>query len=118
MTEEMKIEKGSVLHTSWGYDMTINDFCIVLEVSPTGKSVLCQMIGSVLVDGDNMQGSVKPNINGSRFGKPFRLRVRENSAVGSYPYCVKSVADADNDKRRGFFTPVKNDRTFYENHLD
>jgi hypothetical protein len=29
---------GKLLHCSWGYDMTINDFCKIIEVSPTGKN--------------------------------------------------------------------------------
>jgi len=35
---------GRKLHTSFGYDMTINNFAQILEVSPTGKTVVCQMV--------------------------------------------------------------------------
>ena len=38
---------GKTLHTSWGYNMTINEFCKIIEVSPTGKTCKCRMVGRV-----------------------------------------------------------------------
>jgi hypothetical protein len=35
---------GKMLHTSWGYNMTINNFAKIIEVSPSGKTVVCRML--------------------------------------------------------------------------
>ncbi len=38
-------EIGSVFYESWGYDQTNIDFAQVVAFSPTGKTVLCRMMG-------------------------------------------------------------------------
>ncbi len=46
-TEELNqgfstIKKGDIFYTSWGYDQTNYDYIVVMEVSPTGKTVYLQ----------------------------------------------------------------------------
>lgn len=111
-------KKGDILHYSWGYDMTINEYCIVLE--STGKTLKCQMIGTTLIEGDAQLGTVVPNPS-HREGKPFRLRVKywekygDYSYNGSFPYVVQS--DGRESKQMGYFSKWDGtpDR---ENHMD
>lgn len=108
---------GKVLHASWGYDMTINDFCKIIEVSPTGKTVVCRMLNKEGFNG--FQGDVK---SGKKLhGKKFRLRLKrwgDNSLdslyfIGSYPFCHNS-----DSKRKGHFGVHNPAHTVYENHMD
>lgn len=116
---------GKILHTSWGYDMTINDFCKIIEVSPTGKTVKCRMI-SRKVSGDPWSpGSTgKAAAGETEYGPVFRLKVGETcghpSFHGSYPYCFR-----DEEKewkaymgRKGYFTICSKNEEFYENRCD
>lgn len=41
-----KLKVGDIMHASWGYDMTINDFYEVVEVSKTGKTVKIRPIAA------------------------------------------------------------------------
>ena len=118
---------GKLLHTSWGYDMTINDFCKILEVSPTGKTVKCMMV-TRKVDGDPWHpcGNGKAKAGSTTYGPVFRLKVGEGwngnpSFHGSYPYCVR---DDEVEKwkaymgRKGYFSIVSENDEFYENRCD
>ena len=103
---------GKILHTSWGCDMTINDFCKILEVSPTGKTVKCQMV-NVITNGEQYGpgGSGKAKASHETHGPVFRLKVRGNGYFnGSYPFCNGS-------KRMGYFS-IDNGREYYENRWD
>jgi len=101
----------NIYETSWGYDMTINDYIKVLEMgSKTAKVV---MIGSKIVD-DNGMGSGKsypaPEIVKS---EPFRLRVKagyDNKLClrGSYPY-----VDGSTSKRMGTFYQSDGNGSYY-----
>lgn len=73
------IRVGDVFYDSWGYDQTNIDFVEVVAVSPSGKSVLCQMVGKRDAEGDHVVPSEK-------YGVKFRLLVRGNGLVGSYPF--------------------------------
>jgi len=78
------VKVGDVFYESWGYDQTNIDFLEVVEVSPSGKSVVCQMVGKTGVGEDHV-------IPSQRYGVKFRLLVREGSRSvslrGSYPFC-------------------------------
>ena len=115
----MTPKKGDILHTSWGYSMTLNDFCKVVSVSKTGKTITCVMIGSKTVDGHIYGpggGRVKVDPDMVLEGRPeFRLHVRMNSdgtwyCRGSYPFCHGS-------KRMGTFWK-DGGAGHYENHWD
>lgn len=89
MSEDV-IKPGDILMTSWGYDMTINDYCKVLE--NTGKTLKCIMVG-IRVDNDNGAGNGHSMpVSEMEIGEPFRIRIRSHndfiSLVGSYP-CAK-----------------------------
>ena len=83
------------LYTTWGYDMTIVDYAMVL--SETDKTILCQRIGSRKSDDYGQSGYVIPN-PGQKIGKPFRLHKRNGYSVGSYPF-----ADDNEHKKSGMF---------------
>lgn len=88
---------GKILHTSWGYDMTHNDYAVV--ISETDKTVLCQMIKGKNVS-ENMYGTGTSTPTSEYTGhKPFRLRIKGDYFKGSYPFC-----SSDNNKRIGYFS--------------
>ena len=100
--------KGKILHTSWGYDMTINDYCIVVDETP--KSVLCKMLDTKVKNDDGHgMGKATPTLNESKT-KTFRLFKRGENFKGSYPFCGDS-------KRMGYFW-VWNGRDNYQNTWD
>lgn len=125
MNETKPIQAGDILHTSWGYDMTMNDFAVVLK--NTGKTLLCQMVGCHTVEGNAYApggATVKAN-PADKYGKPFRVRINKGqwgvSLVGSYPYCETQARrePEDSSKRRGYWSIIEDtDKGFYENHLD
>ena len=91
--ELQKIKEGSVLHNSWGYDQTNNDYCKIIKAG--NKSFKCQKIGkSIIADLSPSYGSkVIPNPN-KPIGKPFNVLIKkyrpnnygeEIYLVGSYP---------------------------------
>jgi hypothetical protein len=103
---------GKTLHTSWGYDMTINEFCKVLSVSPTGKTCVCRMVGKEGFDG--FQGDVSAGTE--CYGPEFRLKIDGNDRFhGSYPYIVRDTKEASSF-HMGYFSISRG--TYYENHMD
>jgi hypothetical protein len=91
--------KGRIFYHSWGYDQTNIDFVQVVDMSPSGKTAICRMMGKK----DHSFGHVLPD---SVHGQSFKLRVRESQyngetehrLVGSYPFCGNSTM-------RGYFSP-------------
>jgi hypothetical protein len=83
MVQQLELKAGIVFYDSWGYDQTQNDFCEIVEVSPTKKTVLCRMMSKDRVD----DSSVKPC---EPYGIVFRLKVSQYSGEptlrGSYPF--------------------------------
>lgn len=104
--EELQtIKEGTILHDSWGYDMTINEYCIVL--SSTGKTFLCQMVGRKVTNDDGRGGGKAIPNPEYREGKPFRVKIRRYkdgyiSLPGSYPVHVNK--DGSEDKRKGYWS--------------
>ena len=119
------VKKGTILHTSWGYDMTINDFCIVLE--NTGKTLKCQMLGKIVSgDGVNFAGNERAKPTKGVWGKPFRLKIesRDYKGInargyntlfirGSYPF----INNAQGSKRFGYWS-IADREEYYENTWD
>lgn len=71
-----QVHVGDIFHCMWGYDMIINDFYEVVEVSKTGKSVITRKIATHM-DGDPCSpaggAQVRPMLTGDRFiGRPER----------------------------------------------
>jgi hypothetical protein len=86
------VRPGDIFYASWGYDQTNIDFMKVISVSPSGKTVICQMLSKKYVEQNGPSGDrVVP---GEPFGITFRMQVRPGSKfnnssvslVGSYPY--------------------------------
>jgi hypothetical protein len=95
-----EIVPGDILKTSWGYNMTINNYCKVLENN--GKTLKCVTI-SLHVENDNGLGNGRSiPVPDKEISEPFRIRIqrRENDfyLVGSYPF----IKDK-NSKRKGYW---------------
>ena len=108
---------GQMIHTSWGYNMTINNFAKIIEVSPTGKTIVCQRLTKEGFNG--FAGMVKAG--NDTFGPKFRLKIKDGwngspSFVGSYPYHGGETKE-DSSYRKGYFT-LYNGEEVYENHMD
>lgn len=104
---------GKILHSSWGYDMTINEFCKIIEVSPTGKTIKCRMVGKKGFDG--FQGPV--TAGNEVYGPEFRLKIdSENHFHGSYPYIV-GKDKKESSFHMGYFS-IHHGGKVWENHMD
>ena len=110
---------GRMLHTSWGYNMTINNFAKIIEVSPSGKTVVCRMLTKEGFNG--FAGEVKAGQK--MIGPKFRLKVKDQYFNGSYPYIIKQpdnygfVTKESGSTRMGYFG-LYNGGKVYENHMD
>ena len=106
-----EIKEGTILNTSFGYDMTINHFCVVVQ---KGKTLLCQLIGKKSLSSDD--SSVIPDIT-NKFNSPFRLRVylrdRYSLLSGGYPAYEDGILF-----RKGANWRIWNGKPVYENHED
>jgi hypothetical protein len=117
--EDLKPE--TILHTCWGWDMTINDFAVVLE--NTGKSLKCRMVGKKVVAGDPYgpggTGKVAPDPE-KKYGRVFRVRITKEKfgdgywLVGSYPF----IEEKEGLKKRGYWDVHDGREVYYENHWD
>lgn len=108
---------GKILHTSWGYNMTINEYCKIVEVSPTGKTVVCRMVNTKCVDpgATAYAGRVKAGEN--TYGVKFRLKVNSHGGFhGSFPYIVGNTKEECSFKM-GYFS-IDDGGYAYENHMD
>ena len=126
--EILKIKKGDILHHHWGYNMTINDYCRVLE--NTGKTIKCQKIGKKRVGDstDPMVYSVMPDKK-RKICKPFRIRIAKSYPnindpkgedgwlTGSYPYLDRETGDSCENKHKGFWSKWSGNPDG-ENHAD
>lgn len=70
-----KLKVGSILYTSWGYDQTNVDWYQVIEVKPSGKSVVIRKIARDIVEDGFMAGRSTP-CPGQFTGEPMLKRVR------------------------------------------
>ncbi len=125
--EIKKIKKGDILNTSWGYDMTINDYCVVME--NTGKTIKCQKIGKKVTSQD--QGMVERAMPDKykKFCKPFRIKIskakqdinnpkgNEAYLVGSYPFATRGKTSDCGSKRQGSWDKWEG-KPDYENTYD
>ena len=56
-----KVKVGDIFHCSWGYDMTINDYYQVVDLTPSGKSVRVRKLSKERVQsGEYFQGREMP----------------------------------------------------------
>ena len=120
---------GKKLHTSWGYDMTMNDFCEIVEVSKTGKTVKCRMVTGKSNGLEWAPGSAgKMSAGNTLYGPTFRLKNSGTSYdgspsfVGSYPFCgaenlPEGTKMSECSSRFGYWS-VDDGSEYYENHVD
>lgn len=119
MSEKLStIKKGEILSCCWGYDMTINNYAKVIEVSATGKTVKCRMLNKIMNEGvHHGMGDGRAKAGSDENGPEFRLMVRgEDSFIGSYPFIARADKE-DCSYRRGYFSR-DNGAESYENHWD
>ena len=85
------IRQGDYFYTSWGYDQTNIDYCVVIEVSPSGKTVMCQMVNPIYIGSLGHEDVLMP---GTRYGPKFRMKVKDvcgdTCLKGSYPFCTNA----------------------------
>lgn len=77
---------GKIIHRSWGYDMTINDFYLIVKQS--GKSVVGEKIGTIRKEGDGYgygAGRETPDPK-RRTGEMTRFIVKPNRYDGKYNF--------------------------------
>ena len=122
----MEPKVGMKLNTSWGYNMTINDYCEIVEISKTGKTVKCRMLNKELTAESFSPGGGKAKAGNKLAGPIFRLKVGKTkwglSFHGSYPFCGAEELPIDTkmkdcSSRMGYFH-VDNGGESYENHWD
>ena len=129
MAEQTALKVGMKLNTSWGYSMTINDYCQIIQLSPTGKTVKCRMVSkemnNAVYSGD---GSGKAKAGSKVYGPEFRLRVSKSgygwSFTGSYPFCSNESENlplntkmSECSSRKGYWS-IDDGKERYENHWD
>ena len=85
------VKKGEIFYTSWGYDQTNYDYIVVLEISPSGKTAMCQRALHENVGFSCGANKQKPIPKG--FGDKFRMQIKKAMIMGgdylrgSYPFC-------------------------------
>jgi len=82
------LKVGDILSGSWGYDQTNVEFFEVVEVKPSGKSVVIREIGGQGVPGSEgfMSQSVMP-VPGKYTGKPLFKIVQPGDRITLNSYC-------------------------------
>jgi len=112
LVQALDVRVGVIFYDSWGYDQTQNDFLQVIEVSPTKKTVTCQMIGSKQSDTHSVVADPE-----FKYGPLFRLHVKYFShkplLKGTYPFCsnhdyARDPVGYKGAWREGSFWPYEN----------
>jgi len=116
--EKETFKVGDILWDSWGYDMTINDYCKIIALSPTGKTILCRMVKKVVKD-DNGLGGGRSYATDEEYGDTFRLWIRCYDGkrlyfVGKYPYCQSGLKK--NGMKEGSFTLWKGGEDYFNTY--
>jgi len=101
------VKVGDSLYDSWGYDQTQNDFCRVVSISATGKTLMCDMVHGKVVKRGKGYITVAPS-NNPIGCPPVRLHTRRWDGrmyfAGSYPFLSNIRRPEDcRDKRMGSF---------------
>ena len=92
------VQIGDIFYESWGYDQTNIDFLKVVAVTPTGKTAICKMMSQKIIPhGEGYAPMSEHVVPDKEYGDTFRLRVKGDSLVGTYPFCERG-------KRLGYFS--------------
>lgn len=122
---------GQTIRYSWGYDMTMNEFAKIIEVSKTGKTIKAQRVATVSNGAEHYPGSQgKAQAGTDVEGPVFRLYVRRYRLgmyfVGKFPqvYHHWNEETCRHDKLDvhwqggGSFSICDPEASYYENHCD
>lgn len=101
--------EGVFISVCWGYNQTNTEFARIIEVSDSGKTVLCRMASTEKVATEKGSERVRPSTN--LYGDEFRLHVRKGHKDtpvfrGSYPHIKGNM---DRNTRLDTFTPFTYD---------
>lgn len=102
------LKVGDVLHGSWGYDMTINEFYQITEIR--NRTVILREIGMERKASGYYYEDVKPSV-GSFIGEPIKRILQVNFYNGQAHEYIK-LNEVCN------LTLCDTDRYYYENHND
>ena len=119
-TQEIRqeVKEGQIFYTSWGYDQTNYDYIVVVGISPTKKTAMCQLAQYEHKGYDSQCNVQKPVAKG--YGVKFRMKVEywENKIQlrGSYPFCASEVMRGEQNPstRLDTFSIAKENDVFYE----
>ncbi len=103
------MKTGDLFYTSWGYDQTNYDYIVILSISDTGKTALCQRAKHTNIGNDGYGSDLQKPIS-EGYGDIFRMRIDGKYLRGSYPYCH----DAVGPKRLDSFSPCTANDVFAE----
>jgi hypothetical protein len=101
--------EGEYVYCSWGYGQTNIHFAKIIEVSDTGRTAICRMVGKNFIEQKATERVIEPTDNTKR--EEFRLHVREGRDLyfrGSYPFTD------DGSTRRDTFFPYDEDTEITE----
>lgn len=103
--------EGVFIYASWGYGQTNVDMAQIVDVSDTGKTVLCRMVAAEVANRETGTNGVRPTAEHT--SDEFRLHVRasrdEPAFRGSYPF-----ADGGTRKDSFFAFPDDVEGTVHE----
>ena len=116
-----EINIGDVFYTSWGYDQTNYDYIVIIDITKTRKTAICQRAELSENIPEGQHNRQKPSKEG--YGKPFKMCIRvcdwredDNKGGfylrGSYPFCCND--DEGKHRRLGSFWKCKDEQVFYE----
>ncbi len=110
--DSSRVSIGDLFYTSWGYDQTNYDYIIIVELSKTGKTAVCQCAKAEHVGYSHFCNEQKPIKK--PYGDKFRMKVQQDAnnitLRGSYPFCNGSRENM----RRDWFYPTSEKQTFFE----
>jgi hypothetical protein len=105
-------QAGDIFYASWGYDQTNINYCQIIEVSKTGKTVKCRMLPQKEINYQTVAPITEP------FGIVFQLKVKQFKEdqvyylKGSYPYCQGEDVYAEGEEQ------LEGKRWGYDTRLD
>jgi len=104
------VKVGDVIHTSWGYSMTLHDFYRIEKLTP--KTAVVQLMKKEVLGGGMGALLVKPTDEVDRchsFGEPQRVKIR---GLDKKPYVFIRGCQL------AYLEPYDPNREYLENHMD
>jgi hypothetical protein len=103
------LKVGDIMHGSWGYDMTINEFYQIIEIK--NRTVILRKVGMERKAAGYYYEDVRPNAN-CFIGEPIK-RILQVSFYDGKPYEYIKLSDVCN-----LTLCEDTNRYYYENHND